>query len=135
MNKTYGEMIIFPTFEERFNYLKLKGRVGEETFGFHRYVNQAFYTSRKWRSIRSEVIIRDDGCDLAIPDRPIVGRLYIHHINPVDLSQLENEDSSLYDPENLVCVSYETHLAIHYGRESPSSMTIVDRYPGDTTLW
>ena len=134
-NRTYSEMIALKSFEERFRYLKLNGVVGESTFGFHRYVNQSFYTSREWRSIRSKVIIRDDGCDLAIPDMQILDRVYIHHINPVTLEQLEQDESCLFDLENLVCVSYETHLAIHYGDEELLPKVVLERKPGDTTLW
>lgn len=133
--RTYSEMMSFGTFEERFRYLKLNGVVGESIFGFHRYVNQSFYSSRRWKSVRSEVILRDDGCDLADPDRPILSRVYIHHINPVSLEQLENEDSCLFDLENLVCVSYDTHLAIHYGDEDLLPQVMFERKPGDTTLW
>ena len=132
---TYSEMMLFDTFEERFRYLKLNGVVGENIFGFHRYINQNFYSSRKWKSIRSEVILRDDGCDLAHPDNPILSRVYIHHLNPVSLEQFENNDSCLFDLENLVCVSYDTHSAIHYGNTGLLPKVIIDRKPGDTTLW
>ena len=135
MIKTYSEMILLPSFEERFRYLKLFGKVGESVFGYHRYVNQAFYTSRRWRSARSEVILRDDGCDLGIPDRKIFDKVFIHHINPVSLEQLEDDSSELYNPDNLICVSYDTHLAIHYGDESLLRSLPVDRYPNDTKLW
>lgn len=132
---TYSEMMLFDTFEERFRYLKLNGIVGENIFGFHRYINQNFYSSRKWKSIRSEVILRDDGCDLAHSDHPILSRVYIHHLNPVSLEQFENNDSCLFDLENLVCVSYDTHSAIHYGNTGLLPKLIIDRKPGDTTLW
>ena len=135
MNKTYSEMLLLPTFNDRFSYLKLNGRVGECIFGFHRYVNQAFYQSRKWRSVRSEVILRDNGCDLAMPDREIADKIHIHHINPVSLDQLEEDMSCLYDLENLVCVSYDTHLAIHYGSDDLLPKIALERKPGDTTLW
>lgn len=135
MSKSYSEMSQFLTFKERFQYLKLHGVVGESVFGFHRYVNQNFYTSRRWRSIRSEVIIRDDGCDLGISTRPIYDRVYIHHINPVSLEQLEDDHPSLYNLDNLVCVSYDTHLAIHYGDENMLIPDTFDRKPGDTKLW
>lgn len=135
MIKSYNELISLPTFEERFIYSKLNGVVGESIFGFNRYVNQAFYSSREWRSIRSKVIIRDDGCDLAIPDRPILSKIYIHHLNPVTIDQLENEDSRIFDLDNLICVSYDTHLAIHYGDISMLPTDVIERKPGDTTLW
>lgn len=135
MNRSYSELITFKSFEDRFNYLKLNGIVGESIFGFHRFVNQSFYSSREWRSTRSKVIIRDDGCDLGIPDRQIFDRVYIHHLNPVTMDQLEHNDRSLFDLENLVCVSYETHLAIHYGDINLVKDLIVERKPGDTKLW
>ena len=135
MNKTYHEMLEYKTFKDRYKYLRLIGYVGEDTFGFNRFVNQQFYTSRMWRSVRSQVIIRDNGCDLACPDRPILGKIYIHHINPVSLEQLEDEDPILFDLNNLVCVSHTTHNAIHYGDESTLIEDYVPRRPGDTTLW
>ena len=135
MNKTYSELLTFKTFEDRFNYLKLNGVVGESIFGFHRFVNQSFYSSSKWRTTRSKVIIRDDGCDLGIPDRQIFDKIYIHHLNPVTLEQLERDDRLLFDLENLVCVSYDTHLAIHYGDINLVKNSFVERKPGDTTLW
>lgn len=133
--KSYSQMLVYDTFLERFNYLKLYGSVGESIFGFHRYVNQNFYSSRRWQSVRSRVIIRDDGCDLADPARQIHDRIYIHHINPVTLEQLENDDSALYDLNNLVSVSYDTHLAIHYGDQSLLIPDYIERRPGDTKLW
>ena len=135
MNKTYHEMLEYKTFKDRYKYLRLIGYVGEDTFGFNRFVNQQFYTSRMWRSVRSQVIIRDNGCDLACPDRPILGKIYIHHINPVSLEQLEDEDPILFDLNNLVCVSHTTHNAIHYGDESTLIEDYVPRRPDDTTLW
>lgn len=135
MSKTYHEMLEYKTFKDRYKYLRLIGYVGEDTFGFNRFVNQQFYTSRMWRSVRSQVIIRDNGCDLACPDRPILGKIYIHHINPVSLEQLEDEDPILFDLNNLVCVSHTTHNAIHYGDESTLIEDYIPRRPGDTTLW
>lgn len=135
MTRTYEEMASYDTFDERFKYLKLGGVVGETVFGFHRYVNQLFYSSSRWRSTRSEVILRDNGCDLAMPDREIVDRIYIHHINPVSLEQLEEDLDCLYDLNNLVCVSYDTHLAIHYGSDDLLPKIALARTPGDTTLW
>ena len=135
MLKTFSDISALKTFEDRFDYAKLNGVVGESIFGFHRYVNQAFYSSRDWRSIRSKVIIRDDGCDLGFPDRPIYDRIYIHHLNPVSLEQLENNDPAILDMDNLICVSYDTHLAIHYGDISLLPEPFVERTPGDTKLW
>lgn len=123
------------TFEERFQYLKLHGTVGESIFGFARYVNQSFYTSSKWRSVRDQVIIRDNGCDLGIPDRIIGHRIQVHHINPVTLEQLENDDPVLFDLNNLICTDPMTHKAIHYGDESLLIEDYKPRRPGDTKLW
>lgn len=133
--KTYRELIRLDNFEDRYRYLRLYGLVGQDVFGFDRYINQAFYTSRKWRSIRSEVIIRDNGCDLAIPDREIGETIFVHHINPVTLEMFENDDPLLFDLDNLVCVSRETHQAIHYGDESLLIKDYSPRHPGDTKLW
>lgn len=133
--RSYSEMAALPTFADRFRYLKLGGLIGQETFGIHRFVNQRFYQSRDWKSVRSEVIIRDNGCDLAIPDRQIGHRIFIHHINPLTLEDFENESPLLYDLDNLVCVSYDTHLAIHYGNENMLPPVVLERCPGDTTLW
>ena len=128
-------MILLPTFMERYEYLKLRGNVGETTFGFNRFVNQHFYTSSIWRSIRNQVIIRDNGCDLACRDREIVGRIYIHHIVPLTMDMFEDDDPLLYDLNNLVTVSFDTHSAIHYGDASLLQQDYVPRTPGDTKLW
>lgn len=128
-------MLHYNTFEDRYKYLRLHGVVGEDVFGFDRYINQAFYTSRDWRSTRSKVIIRDCGCDLAIADRDIASTIFIHHINPITLEMFEENSPLLYDLDNLVCVSRDTHQAIHYGDESLLIKDYVPRRPGDTTLW
>jgi hypothetical protein len=133
--RSYHEMLQYDNFIERYRYLRLIGHVGEDTFGFNRFVNQSFYTSREWRSVRSQVIIRDNGCDLGCDSRPIYGPIHIHHINPVSLEQLENEDPMLFDLDNLICTSGETHRAIHYGDESGLIQDYVPRHPGDTKLW
>ena len=121
MIRSYSELITLPTFEERFNYLKLNGVVSEQTFGNYRYLNQEFYHSEDWRRIRRQVILRDsDGnnvLDLATPGYPIPGRVYIHHINPIEVRDI-NDIRKLLDIENLVCVSFDTHQAIHYGTEN-----------------
>lgn len=135
MNKSYREMIQYSTFQERYRYLRLFGHVGEDTFGFNRYINQSFYTSSDWRAIRTQVIIRDNGYDLGCEERPIFGPIHIHHINPVSLEQLENEDPILYDLDNLICTSDITHRAIHYGDETSLVQDYVPRRPGDTKLW
>lgn len=133
--KSYSELIRIPTFMERYHYLKLHGIVGDTTFGFDRYVNQSFYTSSVWRQLRSKIIVRDEGCDLGIPDRPIGGTIFIHHINPITLEMFEDDDKLLYDEDNLICVSRDTHNAIHYGDESLLIPDYVPRRPGDTKLW
>lgn len=135
MKKTYSEMLTKQTFMERYEYLRLRGHIGETTFGFNRYLNQQFYTSPIWRSIRNQVIIRDEGCDLACRDREIVGRIYIHHINPISMEMFEWDDPLLYDLENLVSVSFDTHSAIHYGDSSLLIQDYIPRQPGDTKLW
>jgi len=133
--KSYCEMLQFPTLAERFEYLKLNGHIGDNTFGFNRYINQAFYKSRKWRSVRSEVIIRDGACNLAQSDYPIFGRVHIHHINPVSIEMFEDDDPLLFDLDNLVCVDELMHRAIHYGDVSLLPNDYIPRSPGDTTLW
>lgn len=133
--KSYRELRQIDSFEERFRYLRLYGVVGEDTFGFNRYVNQTFYRSSDWKSIRNQVIIRDNGCDLGIVDRPILHRVQIHHINPVTIEQLENEDPILFDMDNLICTSVLTHRAIHYGDESLLMEDYTPRRAGDTKLW
>lgn len=133
--KSYNELIRIPTFLERFHYLKLTGNVGDATFGFDRYLNQRFYRSAEWKRIRSRVIVRDEGCDLAIPDRQIGGTIFIHHINPITIEMFENADPLLYDEDNLICVSRDTHSAIHFGDESLLIMDYTPRQPGDTKLW
>lgn len=133
--RSYSELVEFPTFEERFKYLSIRGVVGCETFGFNRWVNQRFYTSREWRRTRSHIIVRDMGCDLAIPDREIHFRLIIHHMNPLTQSDLERGSSMALDPENLICTTHDTHNAIHYGDASQLAIVRVDRKPGDTKLW
>lgn len=120
---------------ERYKYLKINGVIGDSTFGFDRYINQSFYTSPMWRHLRSKIIVRDEGCDLAIPDRPIGGTIFIHHINPITLEMFEDDDPLLYDEDNLICVSRDTHSAIHYGDESLLIPDFIQRQPGDTKLW
>lgn len=133
--RTYSELIQLPTFLERFNYLKLEGVVGKDTFGWDRYLNQKFYRSQEWQSLRNWVIIRDNGCDLGIPGREIQSRIYIHHMNPIGKKDLLEESEYLMNPEYLICVSYDTHNAIHYGDETLLMLDPVVRQPGDTKLW
>lgn len=133
--KTYNEMLKLKTFDERFDYLKLNGRVGEETFGYSRYLNQLLYRSSDWKRIRREVIIRDNGCDLAIPEYEIAGKVLVHHINPISLKDIEERNPIVYDFNNLVAVSFMTHQALHYGDKNLIIYDPVERKPGDTKLW
>ena len=133
---SYSELITLPTFKERYLYLKQSGIVADETFGSHRYLNQAYYRSPEWKQIRNRVIIRDNGCDLAMEGFEIHDKVYIHHINPITEEDLLNRSPSLFDLENLICVSFNTHQAIHYGDENMLPITYLDtRRPGDTKLW
>ena len=133
--RTYSELILLPTFEERFEYLKLDGFVGQETFGFDRYLNQIFYRSPEWKRLRNEIIIRDDACDLAMEDREIFGRIFIHHMNPITKDDVLSRSDILLNPEYLICVSKLTHDAIHYGDKDLLSMDPVVRRPNDTCPW
>lgn len=133
--KTYSELITLPTFEERYQYLRLNGRVGEETFGFDRWLNQRFYKNPEWLRIRDEVIIRDNGCDLAIPDREIHSRILIHHMNPITKDDILQRSKYLLDPEYLICTIKNTHDAIHYGDENLLVKGPVERKPNDTCPW
>lgn len=135
MTKNYFDMSQFETFEERYHYLKLGGLVAEETFGAERYLNQAFYTSREWRSARNFVITRDFGCDLGIEGREIHGVVYVHHINPITSDDLKHGSPNLIHPDNLITVTHNTHNAIHYGDENQLQALFVERTPGDTKLW
>lgn len=135
MVKRYSDLVKRTTFEERYHYLALRGTVGEPTFGWERYLNQKFYNSAEWRSVRRVVIIRDDGCDLGIPGREITGRIYIHHMNPMVPDHIRHAQSEILDPEYLIAVSHNTHNAIHYGDENQLARLPVERRPGDTKLW
>lgn len=136
MYRTYNELILLQTFEERFDYLRLNGQCSEITFGGHRLLNQMLYRSPQWQEVRRRVIIRDNGCDLGIEDRHINDQILIHHINPITIEQVTNFDPCIFDLNNLISVSKKTHNAIHYGdgtNLAPS--TITERKPGDTRLW
>lgn len=133
--RSYSELIKLRTFEERFEYLKLGGKVGEETFGFDRYLNQAFYTSEEWKSIRHKVIVRDLGCDLASEDREIHGRIMIHHMNPITKKDILERSKFLLDPEYLITTTKSTHDAIHYGSKDLLGQAPVERKPNDTCPW
>ena len=135
--RTYTEAIKMPSFDERFKYLCCRGIPYNQTFGKDRYLNQILYTSQEWRRFRHGIIIRDNGCDLADPDRPInQSKILIHHINPLTIENIQNRDDCIFDPENVICVSFDTHQAIHYGDERYLNRTkIVERRPNDTCLW
>ena len=134
--RTYSELIKLPTFEERFEYLKLNSRIGIETFGYDRYLNQMLYTSPQWKKLRDEIIIRDNGSDLGLEDYPIFGKVMIHHINPITVDDVLDYSPDVFDPEYLICTSHKTHNAIHYGIDGYTrSMQVVERRPNDTIPW
>ena len=133
--RTYSELITIPTFEERYEYLRLDGIVGEETFGFDRYLNQMFYKSDEWRSLRDKIIIRDCGCDLAMDDREIYGRILIHHMNPITREDILHRSKYLLDPEYLICTTKNTHDAIHYGDSGLLITAPSDSKKYDTCPW
>lgn len=133
--KTYSELITIPTFKERYRYLRIGGRVGKETFGYDRYLNQVLYTSDEWKSFRRDVIIRDDGCDLACDGFDIFNRITVHHIDPITVEDVLNRNPKVFDPENVVCVSHNTHMAIHYGNEGLLIVAPPERRPNDTCPW
>lgn len=135
MLRSYSELSRLRTFDERFRYLLLAGSVGVETFGFDRCVNQRFYRSEEWKHVRNIVIARDNGCDLGIEGRDINGRVYVHHMNPMNLEQINDHMDLILDPEYLVCVTFATHNAIHYGDESYITLAPVERQPNDTCPW
>ena len=136
MPKSYRELSALPTFEERFRYLQLHGTVGKDTFGFDRIFNQMFYTrSAEWKRIRNRVIIRDNGCDLGIEGYDIYGRIIIHHMNPITLDDIENATDFLLNPDYLICVSHDTHNAIHYGNENLLPKVPIERCRNDTCPW
>lgn len=135
-SRTYSELITIPTFIERYNYLRLGGKIGEDTFGFDRYINQLFYSSSEWKNFRSEMIIRDNGCDLGLEGYEINGLIILHHINPlraddINLRRIER----ILNPENVICVSFNTHNAIHYGDDSLLITEPIMRTKNDTCPW
>lgn len=133
--KTYSELVLLPSFEERYQYLRLNGFVGQETFGYDRYLNQILYHSPKWKRSRDKAIIRDNGCDLGVEGYDIPGRILVHHMNPVTLEDIEREADIVFDPEFLISVSHNTHNAIHYGDESLLITTPTERRKYDTCPW
>jgi len=135
MNRTYSSLVKIERFEDRYEYLRLNSSVGVATFGFDRFINQALYSSRRWKSLRNLVIIRDNGCDLAHRDFQIRSGIIIHHINPISVEDIELERGCVFDMENLVCVSHYSHQAIHYGSADLLPKLPIIRTPGDTRLW
>ena len=135
--KTYSELVKLPTFLERYRYLKLNGKVCEETFGYNRYLNQILYTSKEWRQLRPYIIDRDKACDLSCPGYDIFGKrnIFIHHINPITLKDINDRNPIIFDPENLICVTKSTHDAIHYGDESHLPIVLTERKPNDLCPW
>ena len=135
MNKCYSELITLPTFIERFRYLKLDGSVGMDTFGHDRWLNQVLYRSPEWKRFRNGIIIRDNGCDLGCADRPIFGKILIHHINPLTIEDVLNRDPKIFDEENVISTILLTHNALHYGDESILYQEPITRKPNDTCPW
>lgn len=135
MIRRYSELIRLKTFEERYEYLRIGGLVGESIFSFERYLNQAMYTSQKWRLLRNKILVRDNGCDLGVPGREILGKIIVHHMNPLTREQFHEPDESMFDPEFLICVSDMTHRAIHYGDVNLLNRGPAERRPNDTCPW
>ena len=135
VSRTFSELKRLKSFDERYEYLRLIGVVGESTFGFDRYLNQMLYSSRRWLKIRDDVIIRDNGCDLGVEGYEINGRTIIHHMNPISIEDIELGKDSVFDSEFLICTSHNTHLAIHYGDKTLLPELPVVRRPGDTIPW
>ena len=135
MMRTYSELSKLKTFKERFEYLKLDGLIGEETFGWDRYLNQVFYKSPEWKSTRDKVIVRDNGRDLGVEGYDIFGKIIIHHMNPMSLGDIANRNPDIFNPEYLICVSHETHNAIHYGDANQLNLGPIERTVNDTCPW
>ena len=133
--RTYSELITLPTFEDRYRYLQLNGEVGKDTFGFDRYINQQFYRSKEWQRIRDEVIIRDNACDLGMEGYEIHGRIYVHHMNPIMVRDIQSNSDYLMNPEFLICTTHRTHNAIHYGDENLLARAPIERTKNDTCTW
>lgn len=136
IKRSYSDLIQFSSFEDRFRYLKLRGDIGQSTFGFDRYLNQKFYKSIEWKRIRDFVIVRDQGCDLGCIDKPIFGKILVHHMNPVLIEDLKNDRIDILNPDYLISVSMDTHNAIHYGDEKIfNKYSFRERTRNDTILW
>ena len=133
--RRYTELRRLTTFKDRFDYLRLAGIVGESTFGFDRRLNQLLYTSSKWRRLRRDIIIRDNGCDLGVEGYDLYNKIIVHHMNPLTLKDIEEVSDDIFNPEYLICVSQRTHNAIHYGDESLLPHGPVVRRPNDTCPW
>lgn len=133
--KCYSELITLPTFIERYRYLRIGGRIGAETFGHDRYLNQLLYHSDEWLEFRDWIIIRDKGCDLAVPDFELNERILVHHIDPITVNDVVTRHPKIFDPENVISTSLNTHNAIHYGDESRLALLPIERTPNDTCLW
>lgn len=134
--KCYSELLEFSTLEERYDYLRIGGSVGVETFGNQRHINQNLYVyDKRWKQVRDEVIIRDNGCDMALPEFKIFSRVIVHHINPLTLKDFMENSPLIFDPENLICVSFNTHQAIHYGDRTLLPYIPKERTKNDTCLW
>lgn len=133
--RTYSELSKLKTFKERYEYLRLDGSVGKDTFGFERYLNQAFYKSKEWKAIRRQVIIRDGGCDLGIKEREIYGNIIIHHMNPIEQADILNATEFLLNPEYLITTTLDTHNAIHYGNNNSLPTGPIERSKNDTCPW
>ena len=133
--KRYSELIQLPTLKERFEYAKVTGVVGELTFNGHRYLNQKLYQCPEWKSVRRRVIFRDSGCDLAHSEYPIGGKVIIHHLNPITINDILERDPCVFDLENLICTSLDTHNAIHYGDDNLIPKDYIERRKNDTCLW
>lgn len=136
MNKSYSELKLLDTFEERFKYLEIGGHIGIDTFGFNRYLNQNLYHSQEWLKVRDQVIIRDNGMDLGVEGYPVNGRIVIHHINPITIEDVLERNPQIFNLDNLISCSHQTHNAIHYGNEDYlSSFQVIERKPNDTCPW
>ena len=135
MIRSYSELRKLNTFKERYDYLRLYGRVGKETFGFDRYLNQIIYKLPEWKSVRDKVIVRDCGCDLGMEGYEIGEKILVHHMNPITMDDIINHSQDIFNPEYLICVSHQTHNAIHYGDESQLILDPIERSPNDTCPW
>ncbi|MBO7449818.1 MAG: hypothetical protein J6U54_05565 [Clostridiales bacterium] len=137
MSKSYNELIKIDSFEDRYEYLKIGGKVGSDTFGYERYLNQVLYNSPEWKSFRDKIIIRDNGCDLGIDDRKIPKgvMILVHHINPITIDDIRERNFSIFDPNNVICTTFQTHNAIHFGSSDLLYHDPVERKPNDTCPW